>query len=227
MSPTLEELRDEWAGQSRRLDERLRLASNVLRDEWIERHRERVRKASEFGAFNMAVWIATMAMLGLFLAHHAGAPALFATAFVLDAWVVATGVAGLRQRHALEKLDYGRPLVQLQSEIEALRIARIRTFNWAFLTGQIVWWIPFAVVVFAALTGFDLYSSPDFVTFAAWNVAGGITFIPLALWVSRRYGERLSKISWVRHVADSIAGRDIAAAKEYLEKLRRFDSESA
>jgi hypothetical protein len=30
----------------------------------------------------------------------------------------------------------------------------------------------------------------------------------------------------VRHIADSIAGRDIAAAREYLEKLRRFGSDA-
>jgi hypothetical protein len=224
MSTTLEDLRDEWAGQSRRLDERLRVTSGILRDEWIERHRERVRKATQFGAFNMAVWIATLALLGYFLAHHAGEPMLFASALALYLWVIATGVAGLRQRHELEKLDYSQPLVRLQAQVEALRLARIRTFNWSFLTGQIVWWIPFVAVVFAALTGFDLYSSSKFTTFAAWNIAGGIAFIPLAIWLSRRYGERLSKNSAVRYFADSIAGRDIAEARAYLEKLRRFDS---
>ncbi|HLX23787.1 MAG TPA: hypothetical protein VKR38_10605 [Usitatibacter sp.] len=227
MSMTLEDLRDEWAGQSRRLDERLRIASGVLRDEWIERHRERVRRASQFGAFNMAVWIATLAMLGYFMVGHSGEPALFATALLIDAWVIATGVAGLRQRFAMEKLDYSQPLVRLQAQVEALRVARIRTFNWAFLTGQIVWWIPFVVVLFAALTGFDLYSSSHFVTFAAWNVAAGLAFIPLAIGLARRYGERLSKTTAVRHIADSIAGRDIAEARAYLEKLRRFDAESA
>jgi hypothetical protein len=227
MSMTLEELRDEWAGQSRRLDERLRLASGVLREEWIERHRERMRKASQFGAFNMAAWIATMAMLGFFMAHHAGEPALFASALVIDAWVIATGVAGLRQRLAMERLDYALPLMQLQAQVESLRLARIRTFNWAFLTGQIVWWIPFVAVVFAALTGFDLYSSSNFVSFAAWNVAAGLAFIPFATWLARRYGGSLSKTAAIRHIADSIAGRDIAEARAYLEKLRRFDAGSA
>jgi hypothetical protein len=217
MSMTLEDLREEW--------KHLRVASGILRDDWIERHRERVRRASQFGPFNMAVWIATMVLLGLFMAGHANQPALFASALALDIWVIATGVAGLRQRRALESLDYGRPLVQLQADIEALRVARIRTFNWAFLTGQILWWIPFVAILFAALTGFDLFSSSNFVAFAAWNLAAGIAFIPLAIGLARRYGERLSKkTSVVRHIADSIAGRDIATAKEYLGKLRAFDS---
>jgi hypothetical protein len=226
MSITLEELRDEWSDRARRLDERLRLSAHLLRDDWIERQRERVRRLGPFGKFNMAVWIATMALLGLFMGTHASQPALFATALVIDVWVIATGVAGLRQQQALRGLDYGRPLVELQAEVEALRIARIRSFNRAFLTGQIVWWIPFAVVVFAGVFGANLYASPQFRAFAAWNIAGGVAFIPLAMWLSRRYGERLSRSSIVRHIADSIAGRDIAAAREYLEKLRRFESDA-
>ncbi len=138
--------------------------------------------------------------------------------------MIVTGVVGVMQQQAIRSLDYGQPLVELQARIEALRIARIRAFNWSFLTGQIVWWIPFAIVVFAALTGVDLWRHAKFVDFALWNLAFGVAFIPLAVWVSRRYGDRLSKNTVVRYVADSIAGRDIAMAKEYLEKLRRFDS---
>jgi hypothetical protein len=227
MSLTLETLRDEWAERTRHLDERLGFAASVLNDDWIERNRERIRKSGAFGAFEMIVWIATLAMLGHFLASHVDHPALFATALVLDAWVIAMGAAGLREQQALRSLDYGRPIVHLQAEVEKLRIARIRTFNWGFLTGQVVWWIPFVVVVFAALTGVDLYESRHFVTFAAWNIAGGLAFIPLALWLARRHGDRLSKVKAVRYFADSIAGRDIAAAREFIEKLRRFDSGAA
>jgi hypothetical protein len=224
MSITLEKLRNEWSERSRLLDERLRLSVHLLRDDWIERQRERVWKLGQFGMFGMAAWIATMLLLGLFLGTHAKQPALFVTALVLDVWVIAAGIAQVRQQQALRNLDFGLPILELQARVEALRIARIRSFNRAFLTGQIVWWIPFVVVVFAAAFGANLYSSPQFRAFAALNIAGGIAFIPLAIWLSRRYGERLSRSSIVRHIADSITGREIAAAREYLEKLRRFGS---
>jgi hypothetical protein len=226
MSITPEELRNEWSDRSRRLDERLRLGAHLLRDDWTERQRERVWKLGLFGKFSMAVWIATMVLLGHFLGTHAKQPALFVTALVLDVWVIAAGIAQVRQQQALRNLDFGLPILELQARVEALRIARIRSFNRAFLTGQIVWWIPFVVVVFAGAFGADLYLSPQFRAFAAWNIAGGIAFIPLAIWLSRRYGERLSGSSIVRHIADSITGRDIAAAREYLEKLRRFGTEA-
>jgi hypothetical protein len=71
MSISLEELRSEWSDRSRSLDERLRLSTRLHRDDWIERQRERVRKLGPFGKFSMAVWIATMVVLGLFLGTHA------------------------------------------------------------------------------------------------------------------------------------------------------------
>ena len=226
MSITLEALREEWNDRSRRMEERLRVTAHLLRDDWVERQKARIAKSAQFGPFNMAVWIATLVLLGLFMGTHFREPSLFATALVIDIWVIATGVAALRQRHALANLDYGRPLLELQAEVEALRIQRIRTFNVSFLTGQIVWWIPFTVVVFAGVFGVNLYDSTYFRQFAAWNIAFGVAVIPLLILISRRYGERLARTSVIRHIADSIAGTDIAAAREYLEKLRRFESEA-
>jgi hypothetical protein len=222
MSINLEQLRNEWADRSRRLDERLRLSERLLRDEWIERQRERVWKLGPFGTFSVTVWVATTVLLGHFLGTHASQPALFVSALVLNIWVIATGVAGVRQQQRLRSLNFGLPILELQAQVESLRMARVRSFNRAFLTGQIVWWIPFFVVIFAGAFGVNLYLSPQFRAFAAWNIAGGIAFIPLAVWVSRRYGERISRSYFARHIADSIAGRDIAAAREYLEKLKRF-----
>src|ERR1700692_2032345 len=77
MSITLEELRNEWSHHSRRLAERLRLSAHLLRDDWIERQRERVWKLGPFGSFSMAVWIATAVLLGLFLGKPANQPGLF------------------------------------------------------------------------------------------------------------------------------------------------------
>ena len=225
MSLTLEELRDEWSDRSRRLDERLRLSAHLLRDDWIERQRERVWKVGPFGKFSAALYIATLVLLGHFLGTHANQPALFVTALIIDIWVIATGIAQVRQEQALRNLDFGLPILELQARVETLRIARIRSFNLAFLTGQIVWWIPLVVVV-AAASGANLYLSPQFRIYAAWNIAFGIAFIPFAIWLSRRYGERLSRSSIVRHIADSVAGRDIAAARDVLERLRRFGSDA-
>jgi uncharacterized membrane protein HdeD (DUF308 family) len=171
----------------------------------------------------MAVYIAMLVLLGHFLGTHANQPALFVTALIIAIWLIATGVAQVRQQQALRNLDFGLPVLELQARLESLRIARIRAFNIALLTGQIVWWIPLVVVVAGAI-GVNLFLSPRFRSYAAWNLAFGVAVIPLAIGLSRRYGERLSRSSIGRRIADSIAGRDIAVAREVVEKLRRFGS---
>jgi hypothetical protein len=52
------------------------LSAHLLRDDWVERQRERVRKAGPFGKFGMAVYIAMLVLLGHFLGTHANQPAL-------------------------------------------------------------------------------------------------------------------------------------------------------
>jgi len=223
MDVTLEQLRSEWTRHADRLNGRLSEGLELMREDALRGHRERVKRGTTFGPFAMAVWIATLALLGHFLATHWHQPLLFAHGLVLDAWVIAAGVGQLRREQVLRGLDYGLPVVALQARVEELRIARVRAFNREFLTGQIVWWIPLLVVAFAGF-GVDLYAVPGFAAFAAWNVAAGLAAIPLAIWLSRRYAERLTRHSWVRQIADSIAGRDIAEAREYLARLRRFES---
>jgi len=224
MNITLEDLRSEWAGHARRLEEQLRTTTQIAREDWIERQRDRVRAAGPFRWFEIMVWVASIALLGSFLAANVASPALFVTAAVIDVWVIATGVTAVRQQHAVRSLDYGMPVTSLQARVESLRVSRIRAFNVSFLTGQIVWWIPFFVVFMRGVFGVDLYANPWFVDFALINLAAGVAIIPLAIWIARRYGDRLAKTSAIRHIADSIAGRDIAAAREAIEKLRRFEA---
>ena len=226
MNVTLEDLRTEWAGHARRLEEQLRATNQIAREDWIERQRERVRGAGPFRWFEITVWVVTLVLLGQFLAANYTEPLLFASAALLDVWVIATGVTAIRQQRAVRNLDYGLPVTALQAQLETLRIARIRAFNVAFLTGQVVWWIPFFVVFVKGVAGVNLYANPWFAQFAALNVVLGLVAIPLAIGIARRYGERLSKTSAIRHIADSLAGRDIAAAREAIGKLRRFDTDA-
>ena len=71
-----------------------------------------------------------------------------------------------------------------------------------------------------------IYANPWFAQFAALNIVLGLVAIPLAIGIARRYGARLSTTSAIRHIADSLAGRDIAAAREAIGKLRRFDTDA-
>jgi hypothetical protein len=224
MTPDLDLLRAEWAARDTKLTEAIRVNSSLLRDALLERHRAKLGRGRVPVALGIASDVAVMAALGVFLAHHVGEMRFFVPALLLQAWTVAMVALSIHQREALRALNYDAPLVALQARLEALRMARMRTFKWAFLTGQVVWWIPFVTVLFKGLLGVDLYSVSAFMPrFMAWNVAAGLAFIPLAMWIAKRHGERLQRFSVTRAFADSIAGRDIAEARAFLARLARFE----
>src|SRR5664279_3737430 len=177
----LEDLRIEWAARDRALEAAIRLNTAMLRESWLQTQRTRIQRLGPLGPFSILVWILTGLLLALFLVHHIGEPKFLLPALALQTWVVVFGVAGVRQWQALRRLDLGGPLIRLQTELETLRIRRLRAFKWSLLTGQVVWWVPFLIVTVKGVLGVNLYTlSPWMREFLFWNVLGGLAFIPLA-----------------------------------------------
>jgi hypothetical protein len=70
----------------------------------------------------------------------------------------------------------------------------------------------------------------DFWAAGAWNLLAlnfllGVAVIPVAIWVSRKYGDRLGRSWLMRRVAEEIAGRDLRVAIDSLAKISEFDRE--
>jgi hypothetical protein len=224
----LEQLRDEWAARDEALGKAIRLNAWLARDAWLEKQRAALVKLGPLNWFERATWIVTLILLGAFLAKHYDDMKFFIPALLLQAWTIATGVAGIRQRQAMRELDLGEPLVALQKKFETLKLQRLQTLKWAFLTGQVLWWVPFVLVLFKGVLGVNLYAVSDFMPrFIAWNIAAGLLFIPFALWLTDRYGATLRRMKFGERFTDLLAGADIAAARAFLDRLARFESETA
>jgi hypothetical protein len=220
----LDILRTEWAARDQKLESMLRLNTRLLHEAFLDKGRAEIERKNDFGIFSMFVWVGTLIAVGIFMANHVGEMRFFLPALLIQAWTLATGVEGLLQRAALRELDYAQPTLAVQKQLEALRIRRLQSFKWAFLTGQIVWWIPLVIVVLRALGG-DIYASEWMRQFMAINVAVGLLFIPVAIWACRRVAGRFGGSKALASFTDAIAGRDVVAARNFLERLARFERE--
>jgi len=219
----LETLRADWAERDRRLTDALRLNVDLQRWSAIDGGKAALRRAGAFRGLDLAIWIAFLAAFGAFLAAHFGQWRFFVPALALQVWTLIMGVVTLREREALLAVDFSRPPTELQPHLAKLRIARARSLRWALLTGQVVWWIPFAIVVFKGLLGVDLYSVSTFMpTFMAINLAAGLAFIPAALLAGRAIGPRLAGSPLSHRVLDSLLGHDLAEARALAERIARF-----
>ncbi|MEP7157391.1 MAG: hypothetical protein ABI905_16545 [Betaproteobacteria bacterium] len=227
MNLTLDDLKTEWLARDRQLESSLRMNTLLLRETLLEKHGARMGRVRAGDVSQILFTIPFLAFFGWFIAHHLDQPAFLIPAVLLQVWTVAMLALGIQQRSGLRALDYSRPVVALQGEIEQIKIARLTTFKWAFLTGQLLWWIPFLLVVFKAL-GVDLFTVSAFMPrFIAWNIAFGIAFIPFALWASKLLVGRLGGSARFQKFTDGIAGSDVVVAREFLGKLARFEQDVA
>ena len=227
MNLTLDDLKTEWLARDRQLDSQLRMNTLLLREALLERHSARLGRTTAGSWLPILFSIPFLAFFGWFIARHIDQPAFLLPAVFLQVWTVAMLALTIHQRGQLRSLDYSRPVLELQRQVEQIKIARLTTFKWAFLTGQLLWWIPFVLVLFKGLLGVNLYAASAFMpTFIAWNIAFGVAFIPFALWASKALHGRLSGSPRFQQFTDGIAGSDVVVAREFLKKLEGFGREA-
>lgn len=224
----LDDLRAEWAKRDEALQQTLRLQGAVLRELMTEKERAKLQRVGATSIFELIVYIAFVAGFGMFLAANWGRWEFFIPALLLDVWTIAMGALTFAERARLRAIDFSQPVLDIQKQLSALRIERVRTVQWAFLTGQVLWWIPFVIVLFWGLLGVDLYRVSDFMPiFIASNIGVGLAIIPLALVIAHIAGPRMENSKLGRSFLDSISGRDLAEANALATRIARFEAAAA
>jgi hypothetical protein len=213
----IDDLRNEWTARDANLQAMLRLNTKLLRGSWRDQHRPDL-KETRYGVVEVLTAVPVLLVLGSFAVDHFGEWRFFVPAVALHLWTLVMLVVGIVQRVALRKVDFGRQVVELQRELATLRRQRMTAFKWALLTGQVVWWIPFMIVLFAG---------SDFMpVFIAINLLASLAFIPVAIWLAARYGKKIESVGVLHRIADSLAGSDMKQADAFIERLARFEGET-
>lgn len=220
----LEQLKDEWQRRDLQFSRQLDHVNAQLRDALLARHAEQVVRLNDYGWIYWLAFLFTVLCLGTFIADHIDQPRFVIPAALLQIWTIAMHATHMFYRHALLRLDYNLPIVTLQRQIAHIRNRRLRQFKWGFLTGQILWWVPFCIVLAKGMLGIDLYAINDFMPgFMLANVVGGLVAIPLLLVAARAMGDRFGNTSPVRRLVDSLSGRDLQASQQFLARLAAFE----
>jgi hypothetical protein len=214
----LDEMKELWTAHDMKLDQSIRLNRELLNSATLSKARSATQRMSWALGFEAVMWFVMIVSLGSFISHHVGALRLSLSAAALDVYAIAMLGATIRQIVSLEKIDYSRPVTAIQKQLEMLRVLRIRTTQRALLGGTVVW-APFLIVAARAFLGLDIVNS-----LWLWvNVAFGLCLIPLALWLSKAFGERMGRVPFMQRVMNDLAGRNLNAASEFISKLSGFE----
>ncbi len=219
----LDDLKQRWAEQDRKLDASLRLNNRLLQASALSRAETPLRRLSLLLWAELVLDLILVLWLGSFLAEHVSEARFLIPAAVLHLFVIALGGAGVYQLVAIRALDHGKPIVEIQKSLEALRIQRIRATMLVLLAAPLLW-IPLLIVTLKGWLGIDAYVVFD----GGWlvaNVLFGLAVIPLAVWLSRRYASRMERSPRVQRLLRDLAGHNLNAALGFLERLEEFEAE--
>ncbi len=217
----LDAFQEKWAEQDRKLDASIRLNRQLLMAMNLNRVRSPLRRFAFFQGAEALFALAVAIIFGQFIYSHRAEPRFLLPAIALQIWTIANIATSIRQMAMAMSIDYDKPIAAIQKELESLRVLRIRAIRWALLTGQLVWWVPFLIVVLKGGFGVDAYQVLDR-TYLAVNILFGLAIIPLAIWVSRKYGDRMGRSPIIQRLMRILAGYDLNAAASFLTTLSHF-----
>jgi hypothetical protein len=222
MKMELDEFKSKWAEQDRKLDASLRLNRQLLSESRLNRAKPALQRLTLGLAVETAITFVPVVALGDFIYANWAMPRFTLPAIALDLFTIAIFSSLIRQMIGAMQIDYSKPITVLQKQIEALRILHIRHLQGIFLGAPLVW-IPLLIVTLKGCLGLDTYRLFS----SAWLVANllfGLAFIPLAIGLSKRFGDRWGRYPLVQRLRNDLMGQNLNAAMGFLATLSEFES---
>jgi hypothetical protein len=220
----LDVLKEKWVEQDRKLNGSIRLNRQLLIAANMSRVQPPLRRFALFTGVGALLGLVVLVILGQFIYAHWAEPRFALPAVALHVWLIAYVVTSIRQIVMALQIDFDKPVTLIQKQIESLRVLRLHVVRWALLTGQLVWWIPLLVVTLKGFWDVDAYkvfTSGLLIT----NVTLGVAVIPVAIWASKKFGERMGSSPPMQWLVRELAGYNLSAATGSLKTLSEFEDE--
>jgi hypothetical protein len=220
---TLDDMKQRWEAQDKRLDTVLRLNTRLLQAPVLGKAESAMRRLARLLGIELLLNFLAVLWLGSFLWDHLSEPRFLLPAAALHLGVIALLGAAIHQLVAIAGLDYSAPIVEIQKRLESLRAQRLRATMLTLLAAPLAW-TPLLIVGLESLLGLDAYALFS-ARYLIANALFGLAVIPLALWVSRRYAERMGRSPLVQRLLRDMAGYNLNAATGFLSRLARFEAD--
>ena len=221
----MDDLRKTWAEYDRKLDTNIRLSRQLLMATHLNRVRSPMRRLAFFLGLESVIQFAVVVALGSFIYEHIAMVRFALPAAALDVFAIAILIAMIRQIAGALQIDYDKPIAIIQKQLEDLRVLRIRYIQGIFLVATLVW-TPLLIVVLKGFWGLDAYRLFGAAYLVA-NLLLGLAIIPLAIWLSKKFSDRMGCSPVIQRLMKDLAGYNLNAAAASLTQLSQFEDEGS
>jgi hypothetical protein len=219
----LDELKQKWAEHDRKLEVNIRLTRQLLSATKMNRARSALQRLAVFLALESVIALAVIIVLGSFIGDHIAMVRFAVPAAALDLFEIATLIVLIQQIRLALCIDYSKPVAVIQKQLESLRMLHIRHFQWTLLLAPLLW-TPLLIVALEGLLRVDAYKTLGAAYLLA-NLLFGLAIIPLAIWLSKKFGDRMDRSPKIQWLMKELAGYNLNAAADFLAKLSQFEDE--
>ena len=219
----LDELKLKWAEHDHELEVNIRLTRHLLSATKLNRARSALQRLAAFLALESVIALAVIVVLGSFIGDHIVMVRFAAPAAALDLFEIATLIVLIQQIRLALYIDYSKPVAAIQKQLEFLRMLHIRHFQWTLLLAPLLW-TPLLSVALEGFLRVDAYKTLGAAYLLA-NLLFGLAIIPLAIWLSKKFGDRTDRSPKIQWLMKEIAGYNLNAASDFLATLSEFEEE--
>jgi hypothetical protein len=142
----LDELKAKWEAHDQQLEKSLRLNRELLSATKLKRAESELRWLTIYSGLEAGMWLVIVVALGTFVADHIHVPGLAWSGIAVDVMSIGMLIALIRRMIGTLVIDYSQSIAAIQKQVEAVRMLRIRTTQWAVLCGTLLW-VPWLAVV--------------------------------------------------------------------------------
>jgi hypothetical protein len=220
----LDELKTMWESYDRKLDTSIRLSTKLLNAPVLRKARTATTRLLIVWQIELVLALIATALLGGFSWMNILHPRFVFSGVLLMVMAIALVSTYVRRIMALRIIDFSGPIVTIQKQLEAIRIAEIRATKWTLLLAPLAW-TPFMVVVFQGLFHVDVFAVFP-MGWLAGNVVFGLLVIVLERWISYRYAERMQNSPRLQRWMRDLNGYNLKAAMGFMRKAAEFEEEA-
>jgi hypothetical protein len=220
----LDEFQQRWLAQDRRIEELQRATSRLQLDAELTTPRHMLRWSRIGDALEILLGVAFLFWTGSFMAMHRMELQFLIPAAALHLWGIATIGTAVARFYRSGSIDYAASVVEIQRQLESVRVFTLRSLRALFLLGVVIWGVPFAVVASRAWFGLDLYALLGPKALLGLLLANGALAFLLAIIISS-LSARFDRSPRLRQLARALAGNSLTAAQDRLARIAAFARE--
>lgn len=219
-----DELQTIWATHGALLERNTAINERVLRELTLRRVRVAMAPFVLMRALEVALGLAVLlAIASVLRAHMAELRYVVGGGAVLLVGAVGTCLCAYLFFRSL-RIHFDAPVVELQRELEHLKLAEALTLEWMLLGGVLIW-LPATLLLFESATGVDALTRVDASWFYANLGFGAVVWI-VGRKTSQRFVHRSRTDRLGRRWIEAMSGHSLQVATRQLAELAKFSREN-